>query len=125
MAENWGYENLHKLINRRAMVEMKHAERLIERILFLEGVPIVSRLEDIRIGADVPKMFEYDLAIEMATVRHYNEAIALAVEVRDNATREILKQNLQDEDQHVDEIEAQQDQMSQIGVQTYLGHQIR
>ncbi len=125
MVENWGYSNLNQLIYGRAMVEMKHAERLIERIIFLEGVPVVSRLDEIHIGADVPKMFDNDLAIEMATVRHYNDAIALASEVHDNATREILKDNLQDEDRHVDQIEAQQDQISQTGLQTYLGHQIK
>lgn len=125
MVENWGYGQLKHMIYQRAMVEMKHAERLIERIIFLEGIPIVSRLDEIHIGADVPKMFENDLAIEMLAVRHYNEAIALAVEVRDNATREVLKDNLHDEDRHVDQIEAQQDQLTQVGVQTYLGQQIR
>jgi bacterioferritin len=125
MVENWGYGQLNHMIYQRAMVEMKHAERLIERIIFLEGIPVVSRLDEIHIGSDVPKMFENDLAIEMLAVRHYNEAIALAVEVRDNATREVLKDNLHDEDRHVDQIEAQQDQLNQVGVQTYLGQQIR
>jgi bacterioferritin len=125
MVENWGYGQLNQLIYQRAMVEMKHAERLIERIIFLEGIPVVSRLDEIHIGSDVPKMFENDLAVEMLTVRHYNEAIALAVEVRDNATREVLKDNLQDEDRHVDQIEGQQDQINQVGIQTYLGQQIK
>jgi bacterioferritin len=125
MAENWGYEPLHKMVEKRAFVEMRHAEKLIERILFLDGIPIVSRLDDIHIGADVPKMFDNDLGLEMTAIRHYNDAIALAMEVHDGATRELLEHIIRDEDAHVDEIEAQQDQISQMGVGTYLGHQIR
>lgn len=125
MAENWQYIRLYKLVRARAMVEMKHAEKLIERILFLEAMPIVSKLDDIRIGSDVPKQFESDLAAEMRAVRDYNAAIKLAHDVGDNATKDILENILNDEDRHVDEIEAQQDQITQIGLGLYLNQQVR
>ncbi|MHC4983383.1 MAG: bacterioferritin [Planctomycetota bacterium] len=125
MCENWGYERLHNHIRERSITEMKHAEKLIGRILFLEGRPIVSKLGQINIGSDVPKQLANDLAAEMAAVKSYNEAIKLAAEVGDNATKELLEEILEDEDGHVDLIEEQQDQIEQIGLQTYLGHQIR
>jgi bacterioferritin len=124
MAENWGYEKLSKMIKTRAIVEMKHAEKLIERILFLEGIPIVSKLGDIHIGADVPKQFTTDLAHEMVAVNGYNAGIKLATEVGDNATKELLEGILKDEDGHVDEIETQQDQIKQMGLPQYLNSQI-
>ena len=86
MVENWGYEKLGKMIQGRAVAEMKHAEKLIGRILFLEGTPTVSKLNDIHIGAEVPKQFENDLGSEMGAVKSYNAGIKLAVEVADNAT---------------------------------------
>ncbi len=124
MCENWGYDKLHDMIRARSIVEMKHAEKLIGRILFLEGRPVVSKLGAIVIGPEVPKMFENDHAAEMGAVRNYNAAVKLATEVGDNATKEILEHILMDEDGHVDEIEAQQDQMQQVGVQLYLNSKI-
>jgi bacterioferritin len=124
MVENWGYGKLNKMIRARAVTEMKHAEKLIERILFLEGIPIVDKLSAIHIGADVPKQFNNDLAAEMGAIRSYNAAIKLAQEVADNATKEILDSILNDEDGHVDEIEAQQDQIKQMGLPQYLSIQI-
>ena len=88
MCDNWKYERLHEMIRKRAIVEMKHAEKLIERILFLEGQPIVSKLNTIAIGAEVPEMHRNDLGAEQAAVRGYNETIRLAAEVQDNGTRE-------------------------------------
>ena len=123
MVENWGYMKLGKMIQSRAVTEMKHAEKLIGRILFLEGTPIVSKLSDIHIGADVPKQFENDHAAEIGAVKSYNEAIKLASDVSDNATKELLDSILKDEDGHVDEIEAQQDQISQMGLPQYLSNQ--
>jgi len=120
MCNNWGYEKLHDMIQERSITEMKHAEKLIERILFLEGRPDVSRLGPITIGQEVPKMFEHDLNAEMDAVRKYNETIKLAVKLGDNATRDILQDILDDEDKHVDEIEANQDQIRQMGAQLYL-----
>jgi bacterioferritin len=125
MCENWGYDALHARIWARTIAEMRHAEKLIERILFLEGRPIVSRLGPINIGEQVPDMHKHDLNAEMTAVRDYNAAIKLAVEVGDNATKEILEAILKDEDSHVDEIEEQQDQMAQMGLQLYLTQQVR
>jgi bacterioferritin len=99
---------------------MKHAETLIERILFLEGKPVVSELKKINIGPDVPKMMSNDHGAEMGAVKAYNAAIKLAMEVADNATKEILEHILKDEDGHVDEIEEQQDQIGQMGLAIYL-----
>ncbi len=123
MVENWGYGKLGKMIQSRAITEMKHAEKLIERILFLEGMPVVNKLSAIHIGADVPKQFDNDLAAEMGAVKSYNAAIKLAEEVGDNATKEILDSILNDEDGHVDEIETQQDQIKQMGLPQYLSNQ--
>ena len=124
MVENWGYGKLNKMIRARAVTEMKHAEKLIERMLFLEGVPVVDKLSAIHIGSDVPKQFDNDLAAEMGAIRSYNAAIKVAQDVADNATKEILDSILNDEDGHVDEIEAQQDQIKQMGLQQYLSIQI-
>jgi bacterioferritin len=120
MCENWGYDDLGKMIQARAVTEMKHAEKLIARILFLEGSPTVSKLGGINIGKDVPKMFANDHTAEITAVAHYNAAIKVAVEAADNATKEVLDGILNDEDAHVDEIEAQQDQIAQMGIQVYL-----
>ena len=124
MVENWGYMKLGKTIQSRAVTEMRHAEKLIGRMLFLEGTPIVNKLSEIHIGADVPKQFENDHVAEIGAVKAYNAAIKLAVEVSDNATKEILDSILNDEDAHVDEIEAQQDQIGQMGLPQYLSIQI-
>ncbi len=120
MCDGWGYEKLHKTIEKRAIDEMKHAEKLIGRILFLEGLPIVSDLKKIHIGADVPKMFGSDHVAEADAIKAYNAAIKLAGEVNDFATREILEDILKDEDAHIDEIEEVQDQIGQMGVQIFL-----
>ena len=125
MADNWGYERLHEHFEKRAMDEMKHAEKLIGRIIFLEGTPIVSNLREIRIGSDVPKQLASDLNLEMGAIKAYNAAVALAVEVADNATRELLESILKDEDRHVDKIEENQDQLGQMGLQNYLVAQVK
>ena len=123
MAENWGYGKLHHLVWARSITEMKHAEKLIERILFLDGSPTVSVLNQINIGADVPKQIANDLNAEMTAVAHYNAAIKLAIEVGDNATKELLERILVDEDGHVDAIEERLDQINQLGVQLFLSTQ--
>ncbi|RPJ02322.1 MAG: bacterioferritin [Candidatus Aminicenantes bacterium] len=124
MCDAWGYEKLHKAIEKRAIVEMKHAEKLIGRILFLEGLPVVSELKKISIGADVPKMFVNDRMAEAGAIKSYNEAIVLASEVKDNATRDVLQSILNDEDTHIDEIEEIQDQIGQMGLQVFLTTQV-
>lgn len=124
MCDNWNYEKLHKMIEKRAIDEMKHAEKLIARILFLEGRPIVSNLNKIHIGAEVPKMHENDRLAEESAIQGYNESIRLAVELGDNGTRELFESILKEEEAHIDLIEAQLDQISQMGIQNYLVEQI-
>jgi bacterioferritin len=124
MCDNWKYKHLDEKIQKRAIDEMKHAEKLIARILFLEARPIVSNLNKMYIGAEVPKMHEYDHSAEEGAIKGYNESIRLAVEVGDNGTRELLEGILKEEEDHIDWIEAQLDQMKQMGVQNYLVEQI-
>jgi bacterioferritin len=123
MCENWGYDKLHEHFKKRSIDEMKHAERLIGRILFLEGRPVVSELRKMLIGPEVPKMFDGDHELEMGAIQAYNAAIAQAVAAKDNATREILEEILKDEDRHIDQIEERQDQISQMGIQNFLSEQ--
>ena len=123
MCDNWGYERLHKKVEERAIVEMKHAEKLIARILFLEGRPTVSNLKSIHIGADVEAQLRSDLQAEHGAVATYNDGVRLARELGDNGTRELLEEILEDEEEHVDWIEAQIDQIDQMGIQNYLAVQ--
>lgn len=123
MSDNWGFVKLHKLVEKRAIDEMKHAEKLIARILFLEGLPIVSTLKAMHIGAEIPKQLNSDHALEMEAIKSYNAAIALAGEVGDFATRDLLQGILNDEDKHIDEIEALTDQINQMTLQVFLSTQ--
>ncbi len=125
MSENWGYSKLHGHFQKRAIDEMKHAEKLIGRILFLEGTPVVSELRKMSIGADVPKMFTSDHGLEADAIKSYNAAVALCGEAKDFATREILEGILNDEDKHIDGIEEVQDEISQIGIQVFLSTQLK
>ena len=122
MCANWGYEQLHKKIEARAIQEMKHAEKLIGRIIFLEGTPRVDRLNKISIGPDVPKQLTNDLNAEHVAWKAYNEAIHLADEVGDAPpTRNMLEGTAREEDAHIDWLEKQQDQIQQIGALTRNG----
>ncbi len=125
MCENWGYGKLHEAIQKRAVEEMKHAEQLIGRIIFLEGTPVVSDLRKMYIGADVPKMFANDHSSEADAIKAYNSAILVCGDARDYATREILEAILRDEDRHIDGIEEAQDQMTQMGIQVFLSTQLK
>jgi bacterioferritin len=125
MCANWGYDRLHEKVEKRAIQEMKHAEKLIARILFLEGTPTVSRLNAVNIGSDVPKQLQSDLAAELQAVRSYNEAIRLTGEAGDAMSRELLEHILKEEDEHVDWLEGQLDQISQMGLAVYLSTQNR
>jgi bacterioferritin len=125
MCANWGYDRLHQAVEKRARQEMHHAETLIARIIFLEGIPTVSRLNQIHIGADVPKQLQSDLDAEVHTNSMYNEAIHLSDEANDAATREILESIVKEEDAHVDWLEEQLDQIEQLGVPLYLSTQTR
>ncbi|MCX7957635.1 MAG: bacterioferritin [Deltaproteobacteria bacterium] len=125
MCDNWGYEKLHKHFEKRAIEEMKHAEKLIARILFLEGIPIVSELNKIYIGSDVSKQLTNDHKAEEEAIAAYNKAIKLAGEVNDFATREILEEILNDEDRHIDEIEELLDQISHMTLPIFLTTQVK
>jgi bacterioferritin len=124
MCGNWKYARMAETIEKRAIVEMRHAEKLIARILFLEGHPIVGGLNKLRIGAEVPKMHVNDHGVEEEAIQGYNESIRLAAEVGDNGTRELFQAILKDEEDHICWIEAQLDQIKQAGPQNYLGKQI-
>jgi bacterioferritin len=124
MCENWGYGKLHEEFEKRAIDEMKHAEKLIARILFLEGLPEVSELRAIHVGADVPKQLANDHGSEADAIKSYNQAIKLAGELADFATREILEQILQDEDRHIDDIEQRQDQIEHMTLPIFLTTQV-
>lgn len=124
MCEDWGYSKLHHGVEKRAIDEMKHAEKLIGRILFLGGTPIVSNLNKIHIGSQVPMQVENDRLAETDAIKAYNDAIVLAGELRDYATRDILVQILNDEDRHMDEIEELQDQIEQMTLPIFLTTQV-
>src|SRR5262249_32632887 len=124
MCMNWGYRKLGKKHYEESMGEMKHAEILIDRILFLDGVPNIARYDVIRVGEDVKEQFENDLKLEMGGVKHYNEAIELCVGQKDNGTREILAPILVESEEHVDWLETQLGLIEQIGLQNYLSEQM-
>ncbi len=123
MCDNWGYEKLHQAMEKRAIDEMKHAEAIIARILFLEGRPVVSNLNKITIGQDVEAQHKNDWDAEKKAIGLYNDGIKLAVSLGDNGTRDLLEDNLMVEEGHIDWIEAQQDQIKQMGIQNYLVEQ--
>ncbi len=125
MCDNWGYARLHKHFEKRAIDEMKHAEKLIGRILFLEGTPTVSELRKIIIGANVTKQLASDRKAEEDAIKAYNEAIVLAGEVKDYATRDLLQGILNEEDAHMDGIEELQDQMGQMTLPVFLATQVK
>ena len=124
MCANWGYGKLHEAVEKRAITEMGHAEKLIGRIIFLEGRPIVSKLNDLHIGGDVEAQLNSDKAAEYGAVKGYNDGVKLTVELGDNGTRAILESILGDEEEHADWIEAQLDQIKQMGIQNYLVEQV-
>ena len=123
MCENWGYTKLHVGIRKQAMDEMHNAEWLIERIIFFEGTPIVSKLNPIKIGKTVAEMINNDNDDELGAVRSYNEAIKLARSVEDQGTVELLSKILKMEEGHVDWAEIQHAQIKQMGMENYLVNQ--
>lgn len=123
--ENWKYERLADMIMARAKMEMGHAERVIERILFLGGRPAMApSMGNVAVGATVPLMFRNDLAAEGVADKGYNETVRLAAEVGDNGTRELAESILKDEETHINEIEAQLTQIEQMGLSNYLAGQM-
>src|SRR6187399_1585085 len=120
MCENWGYHRLAKKVRDESIGEMKHADEIIERILFLEGVPNMQRLEKVRVGETVHEQLKLDLKLEEVAVPRLNKAIEQAVGVGDNTTRELLEEILVSEEEHVDWLEAQLNLIKQVGEQNYL-----
>ncbi len=124
MCANWGYEKLHEAVEKRAITEMRHAEKLIGRIIFLDGMPVVSNLNPLHIGVNVEAQIRDDLDAELAAVKLYNAGVKQALETGDNGTREMLESILKDEEDHVDWLEMQIDQIDQMGIQNYLVEQV-
>lgn len=123
MCESWGYEKLHSAIERQARDEMHHATALIRRIIFLEGRPIVSKLNPIKVGQNVEEIVGNDHEAEKAAVRSYNQAIGLAHELANQSTADLLTCILKMEEGHEDWAEAQRGQIQQMGLQNYLANQ--
>ena len=123
MCENWGYGRLHEIAQKRAIDEMKHAEKHIARIIFLEGAPTVSKLTEIHIGADVPKQLANDVQGEYDAVKHYNAVIGLCAKEGDSTTREMLEDIEKEEEGHIDTLEAFLDQIKQMGIAQFLATQ--
>lgn len=124
ICEHLGYERLGKVIRAESIDEMKHAEKLIERILYLEGQPNMSRYLDIRVGSKVEDMFRNDLFLEQASVDRLNRGIAHCVRAGDNGSRELLESILGDEERHVDFVETQLAAIDLVGIANYLTQQL-
>jgi bacterioferritin len=124
MMDNWGYRRLAHHTRDESIDEMRHAEQLTERILYLEGVPNLQRLSPLRIGETVPEQFRADLDLEYAAVERLNRGIALARDAGDNGTRDLLERILVSEEEHIDWLETQLDTITQIGTEHYLAQQL-
>ena len=125
MCENWKYDKLGSFIKKQSIDEMKHAEALIERILFLDGAPNLTELLHLTVGANVKEQIESDLKLEINAVAMYNKSIQISRDEGDNASRELFERLLKDEESHVDWLEAQIHQIQEIGYERYLSQQIR
>ena len=125
MCENWGYQRLHEKVRKHSIGEMKHAEELIERILFLEGIPNVQRLGKITIGETVPEQLKLDLALEQDAIERLNRGIDACRKGGDEGSRQLLDEILESEEEHIDWIEAQISLIEQVGEANYLAQQIR
>jgi len=124
MCENWHYGRLGSFIKKQSIDEMKHAEALIERILFLDATPSLTEPMQLTVGKNVREQIESDLKLEIDAVGMYNEAIKVATEAGDNASRELFERLLKDEEEHVDWLEAQAHQIQEIGYERYLSQQV-
>jgi bacterioferritin len=124
MCKNWGFNKLAAKHYEESMGEMKHAEKLIDRILFLEGVPEIARYDVIRVGSDVKEQFENDLQLEMKGVKAYNDAIELFTQLKDNGSRELVEPILVESEEHVDWLETQLGLIQAVGLQNYLSEQM-
>src|ERR1700722_2206207 len=124
MCKNWGFQKLARKHYAESLGEMKHAEKLIDRILFLEGTPEIARYDVIRVGSDIKEQFEYDLQLEMSGVKHYNYTIELCTQLKDNGSRELVEPILTESEEHVDWLETQLQLIEAVGLQNYLTEQI-
>ncbi len=124
MCANWGYERLSHKKRAESIEEMKHADKVIERILFLDGVPNMQRMNPVKVGEDAVEQHELDLALELEAVVRLNQAIALAVSKHDNGTRELLEEILKEEEESIDWHEAQLHLVKELGRERYLAQQI-
>jgi bacterioferritin len=125
MCENWKYDRLSSYIRKQSIDEMKHAEALIERLLFLDATPIMNETLQLTVGSNVREQLDSDLKLEIAAVTMYNRAIQAARDEGDNASRELFERLLKDEEEHVDWLEAQIHQINEIGYERYLSQQVR
>jgi bacterioferritin len=124
MCQNWEYNRLAKHLKKVSIVEMKHAEKLIEHILFLEGVPDMHGAKHIAVGKTVQEQFENDLKAELGAIKSYNDAVKQARTDGDNGSAELFTANLRDEEEHTDWLEAQLNQIKEIGYERYLSAQL-
>ena len=124
MCENWGFLKLYHKHYHESLGEMKHAEKIIERIIFLEGVPEIARYDVIRVGTNVKEQLENDLQLELGGVKHYNKAIELCAKVGDHGTRDLLEPILRESEEHVDWLETQLGLIQTIGLENYLTEQM-
>ena len=125
MCRDWGYERLYAIIRKESIDEMKHAEQLIERILYLKGIPNVQRLGKIRIGETVEEQFRSDLALEHEAIPRLQRGVKLCSDAGDHGSRQLLDSILASEEEHADWLEAQLELIEQVGIQNYLATQIR
>jgi bacterioferritin len=125
MLENWGYERLAKITKKESIEEMQHAEKLLHRMLYLDGSPNMGSLFPLRIGQNVKEQFENDLALELEAIPRLNKAIAASIEAGDNGSRELFEKILLDEEHHVDYLEAQLFMIQEMGYENYLSQQIK
>jgi bacterioferritin len=124
MCANWGYPRLYKHTRKESIEEMRHAEVVLERILFFDGAPNVGDMFKLRIGKNVKEQLTNDLALELEAIPRLNQAIAKAVEVGDNGSRDLFEKILADEEEHVDYLEAQLHVIEEIGLDNYLSRQM-
>lgn len=120
MCKNWGFLKLAAKHYEESMGEMKHADKLIDRILFLDGVPEIARYDVIRVGADVKEQLENDLKLEMGGVSHYNQVVDLCIQLKDNGTHKLALEILHDSEEHVDWLETQLGLIQAVGLERYL-----
>ena len=125
MCENWGYYNLNAITRKESIEEMTHAEKLMERILLLDGTPNMSELFKINVGQNVEQQLKNDLQLEYTAVKRLNDGIQLCVEKNDNGSRELLEKILVDEEHHIDWLEGQLHAIGEMGIQNYLSQQLK